>query len=58
MVKSLYRTLSYVASHPVNQNHKMRAIKDFIGWQLASRLVPGGVLFRWINDSVLAIEIE
>jgi FkbM family methyltransferase len=47
----LFTTLSYIANHPLNRKRKMKAILNFFKWQIGSRLIPGEVIFSWINGS-------
>lgn len=44
-----------LASHPLNQRSKFKAIIGFIRWQVGSRLVPGPVLIDFVNDSKLLV---
>lgn len=48
---SLVNTLKYIVNHPLNKSNKMAAIARFLKWQVGSRLVPGDVIYNWINDS-------
>lgn len=48
---SLLNTLSHLVSHPLNKSNKLSAIIRFLKWQVGSRLVPGEVIYKWINDS-------
>ncbi|HCE42082.1 MAG TPA: FkbM family methyltransferase [Lentisphaeria bacterium] len=42
--------LKFITSHPLNRHRKCAAVKDFFKWQLSSRLVPGEVIYHWVND--------
>ncbi len=48
---SLYTTLRFITSHPLNREHKHRALLRYAKWQIGSRIVPGAVVFDWINGS-------
>lgn len=48
---SLLKTLQFIINHPLNKNNKSRALISFIRWQIGSRLVPGSVIYEWINGS-------
>lgn len=48
---SLLNTIGFITNHPLNREHKICSISRFIKWQVGSRLVPGGVVFDWINGS-------
>ncbi len=48
---SLVNTLKHLVNHPLNKSNKMAAIVRFLKWQIGSRLVPGEVIYKWVNDS-------
>lgn len=48
---SLVNTLKHLVNHPLNKSNKMAAIARFLKWQVGSRLVPGEVIYKWVNDS-------
>lgn len=48
-------TLKHLLSHPLNKSNKTGAIIRFIKWQIGSRLVPGDVLFNWVNNSKMLV---
>lgn len=50
---SLTNTLKHLVNHPLNKSDKLAAIFRFLKWQVGSRLVPGEVIFQWINNSKL-----
>jgi len=41
----------FVISHPLDRDHKLRSIIRLAKWQIASRLVPGPVVYDWVNGS-------
>jgi FkbM family methyltransferase len=43
--------LQFVTNHPLNKDRKFEAILRFFKWQFGSRLVPGEVVFDWINGA-------
>ena len=47
----LAHTVKFIVSHPMNRGQKLRAIMRFAKWQIGSRLVPGAVVYDWINGS-------
>jgi len=51
----IFKTLAFVANHPLNRERRARAIFDLFKWQIGSRLVPGEVLFKWINGSRIIV---
>lgn len=48
---SLVNTLKHLVNHPLNKSNKIAAIVRFLKWQVGSRLVPGEVIYQWINNS-------
>jgi FkbM family methyltransferase len=48
---SLLNTLRFITSHPLNQKRKLRSVLQFAKWQVGSRLVPGAVVFEWMNGA-------
>lgn len=51
----LVRTLSFISAHPLNRHDRMNAIRRFITWQIASRIVSGPVVVRFVNDARLVV---
>ncbi|MFH0725692.1 MAG: FkbM family methyltransferase [Pseudomonadota bacterium] len=52
---SLFNTLKHLVNHPLNKPNKMAAIIRFLKWQAGSRLVPGGVIYQWVNKSMVVV---
>lgn len=48
---SRFGVLDFVTRHPLNRDHKLRALWRFAKWQLASRMIGGAVAFEWINGA-------
>lgn len=48
---ALFRTLHAIINHPLNKTRKLQAIGCFIKWQVGSRLVPGEVIYHWIENT-------
>jgi FkbM family methyltransferase len=48
---SLFNTIKFVVNHPLNRHRKARALIGFIKWQIGSRLIPGKVVYNWVNGS-------
>ena len=48
---SLFSTLKFITNHPLNCEHKLDSIVRFVKWQLRSRLVPGAIVYDWINGA-------
>lgn len=47
----LFKVLKFVTHHPLNRDHKLRSVVRFAKWQVGSRLVPGAVVYDWVNGS-------
>lgn len=52
---ALLTTLSFIASHPLNQPRKLAALLGYVKWQVGSRLVPGDTAFEWIGGARLLV---
>lgn len=48
---SLYSALKFIVGHPLNRERRVGALLGFVRWQLGSRVVPGAVVYDWINGS-------
>jgi FkbM family methyltransferase len=47
---NLLNNLQFI-HHPLNQKHKIDAIIRFLRWQIGSRIVPGEIVYHWINGT-------
>jgi len=54
---SVINTLSYLFDHPLNKTNKVGALIRYIKWRIGSRLVPGDVIFQWVNNSVMVARV-
>ena len=54
-MRSIGVTLRHILGHPLNRGHAIDAIGRFLAWQIGSRLVPGAVVFDWINSSKVIV---
>lgn len=52
---ALFNTLSFITNHPLNRAQKARTLIRFVKWQIGSRLVPGQVIYDWINGSKIIV---
>ncbi len=52
---SLIKIIKFITTHPLNRDHKLDSILRFAKWQFGSRLVPGAVVFDWINGTKLLV---
>lgn len=48
---SLLCTLRFIANHPLNRQRKVAALFGFLKWQIGCRLVPGAVVYLWVNGA-------
>lgn len=46
---SIFNILKFITNHPLNKDHKIESVVRFIRWQIGSRLVPGEVVYEWID---------
>lgn len=53
---SLLTTIKFILDHPLNREHKFRSILRFAKWQIGSRLVPGAIVYEWVNQSKFLVE--
>ena len=51
----LANTLTYLVNHPLNRTRKTQAFIGFMKWHFGSRIVPGQVLYDWVNGSKMAV---
>jgi FkbM family methyltransferase len=47
----IIRNLKLVVEHPINRSHEFRALLRVLKWQIGARLVPGPVVFAWIDGA-------
>lgn len=52
---SLYDTLKVIANHPLNKGRKIRSLIGFVKWQIGSRLVPGQIVYNWVNGTKVIV---
>lgn len=51
----ILNTIASIIRHPLGRRNKLAALCRFFRWQIGSRLVPGPVVFHWVNDSRLIV---
>ena len=56
MIMSIFSILKSISSHPLNQNHKLRAISRFIRWQVGAKLNPYPIVYPFTEKSKLIIQ--
>ena len=54
---SLVSTLRFIAGHPLNGRRKTGALLSFVKWQLGARLVPGRVVYDWIDGTRFIVRL-
>jgi len=52
----LLSTLKFIVQHPLNKGRKVQALLGFLKWQIGSRLVPGEIIYHWINDAKFIVQ--
>jgi FkbM family methyltransferase len=53
---SLLKTIKFITEHPLNRERKLSSIVRFAKWQIGSRLVPGAVVYDWVNGSKFLVK--
>jgi FkbM family methyltransferase len=53
---SLLNTIKFITDHPLNREHKLSSIVRFAKWQIGSRLVPGAIVYDWVNGSKFLVK--
>lgn len=53
---SLLNTLRFITDHPLNREHKLSSIIRFTKWQIGSRLVPGAIVYDWVNGTKFLVK--
>jgi FkbM family methyltransferase len=48
---SVLDTISFILRHPINHGGSFRALKRYFQWQLGSRILPGPVVYNWIEGT-------
>lgn len=54
-MRSLFKVIRSIIDHPLNRHQKLQAILRFARWQLGSRLLPGTIVYNWINNTKLLV---
>ena len=47
----LLKSIKFITNHPLNKDNKLKSLIRFVKWQLGSRLLPGAIVYDWINGS-------
>jgi FkbM family methyltransferase len=48
-------TLRSILDHPLNRGHKLQALRRYLYWQFASRLLPGPCVLPFVDGSRLVV---
>jgi len=48
---SVLNLVRFITTHPLTRDNKFKSIIRFAKWQIGSRLVPGEIVYDWINGS-------
>ena len=54
-ITNLTYAINKIRRHPLTKDHKWKALKRYLRWQVGSRLVPGKVAVDWIKPSKLLL---
>lgn len=52
---SFFNTVKFIATHPLNKGREFASIIKFLKWQVASRVFPSPIIYKWINESRIVI---
>jgi FkbM family methyltransferase len=47
----LINIIKDLVRHPLTKSNKLSALVRFLKWQVGSRLIPGEVIYHWVNSS-------
>lgn len=50
-MKNLIAIFKFIYTAPLNKNHRLSAIKNFLLWQIATRMLKKKVIVPWVNDA-------
>ena len=52
----LLKSIKFITNHPLNKDNKLKSLIRFVKWQLGSRLLPGAIVYDWINGSKFLVK--
>lgn len=52
---AVLNTLRFLSRHPLTARNPLRALTRYIQWQIASRIAPGPVVVKFVNDVRLVV---
>ena len=53
---SLSNTIKYLINHPINKRKKLKALLKFIQWQIGCRILPGEIIYSWVNGAKVVVK--
>ena len=51
----ILNTLSFLLNHPLSRGRKLATLRRFAAWQIGSRILPGEVVWPFVNDASLIV---
>ena len=51
----LLNLIKTILTHPLNRGQQFQALLRYVQWQIGSRLVPGDILYRWVNNTLVIV---
>jgi len=51
MIRELHAITTFIVKHPLNSNHKIKALASFFRWQIGARLLNKKVIVPWVDES-------
>jgi FkbM family methyltransferase len=55
-MNSIFSIVKFITTHPLNQDHKIKAISRFMKWQINTRLNPYPVIYPFTHKTKLIIQ--
>jgi FkbM family methyltransferase len=52
-LNSNLKTIAYIIKHPFNKDQKIKALWNYLRWQIGTRLVSAPVIMPWVDKTVL-----
>lgn len=51
MLKHLFAIAKFITQHPLTRDNKVKALMNFVRWQIGSRLIAKQVVVPWVEDA-------
>lgn len=55
-LNSIQRTYDFIRTHPLGSRHTLRALNNWLGWQIRSRLSPGSLVVPFVGETKLLVQ--